>query len=93
MVAHETNGQPRNRQAPPKKADSPLGGWTIARLVLGATGPIRPTNRPWESGVPATGLGTCGHTPRMPRQLFMPIGDRAVQVDEVQTVVNGQPTP
>jgi hypothetical protein len=25
--------------------------------------------------------------------LFVPIGDRAVQVDEVQTVVNGQPTP
>jgi hypothetical protein len=25
--------------------------------------------------------------------LFVPIGDRAVHVDEVQTVVNGQPTP
>jgi hypothetical protein len=25
--------------------------------------------------------------------LFVPIGDRAVQDEEVQTVVNGQPTP
>ena len=25
--------------------------------------------------------------------LFVPIGDRAVQVDEVLTVVNGLPTP
>jgi hypothetical protein len=25
--------------------------------------------------------------------LFVPIGDQAVQLDEVQTVVNGQPTP
>jgi hypothetical protein len=25
--------------------------------------------------------------------LFVPIGDRAVQVDEVQTIVNGQPAP
>jgi hypothetical protein len=25
--------------------------------------------------------------------LFVPIGDRAVQVDEIQTVVNDQPPP
>jgi hypothetical protein len=39
MVAHETNGERRNRQRPPKKRrTSP--GWTISRLADSQRGPI-----------------------------------------------------
>src|SRR5215211_1638889 len=55
MVTHETNGEPRNRQVPPEKPDIPLvlDDSAVGASSYAATGPIRPTNRPWESGVPA----------------------------------------